>query len=206
MVGKTLILPLVGREIPIVADDYVEKDFGSGAVKITPAHDPNDFEVGKRHDLPVIRVMNDDGSLNELAGEKYCGLSRERAREVIVDDLREGGYLVKIEDYAHNVGQCYRCHSPVEPIVSKQWFVKKQPLAKPAIEAVKKKKTEFIPYRFSKIYFNWMESVKVWCIPRQLWWGHRIPASYCEKCGHMVVAERKPGQCPECGNTELHQD
>ena len=205
-VGKNLVLPLVGRLIPVVADDDVEKDFGSGAVKITPAHDPNDFEVGLRHNLPVIRVMNDDGSLNEQAGEKYCGLTREKAREVIVDDLREGGYLVKIEDYTHNVGQCYRCHSTVEPIVSKQWFVKMQPLAKPAIEAVKKKKTEFIPDRFSKIYFNWMENVKDWCISRQLWWGHRIPAYYCEKCGHMTVAESKPDKCPECGHTVLNQD
>ena len=205
-VGKNLVLPLVGRPIPVIADEYVETDFGSGAVKITPAHDPNDFEVGARHDLPVIRVMNDDGSLNENAGEKYCGLSREKARDVIVEDLRAGGYLVKIEDYKHNVGQCYRCHSTVEPIVSKQWFVKMKPLAKPAIEAVRKKKTEFIPDRFSKIYFNWMENVKDWCISRQLWWGHRIPAYYCEKCGHMVVAESFPDKCPACGHTAFKQD
>ena len=205
-VGKNLVLPLVGRLIPVIADEYVETDFGSGAVKITPAHDPNDFEVGARHDLPVIRVMNDDGSLNENAGEKYCGLSREKARDVIVEDLRAGGYLVKIEDYKHNVGQCYRCHSTVEPIVSKQWFVKMKPLAKPAIEAVRKKKTEFIPDRFSKIYFNWMENVKDWCISRQLWWGHRIPAYYCEKCGHMVVAESFPDKCPACGHTAFKQD
>ena len=205
-VGKNLVLPLVGRLIPVIADEYVETDFGSGAVKITPAHDPNDFEVGARHDLPVVRVMNDDGSLNENAGEKYCGLSREKARDVIVEDLRAGGYLVKIEDYKHNVGQCYRCHSTVEPIVSKQWFVKMKPLAKPAIEAVRKKKTEFIPDRFSKIYFNWMENVKDWCISRQLWWGHRIPAYYCEKCGHMVVAESFPDKCPVCGHTAFKQD
>ena len=205
-VDKNLVLPLVGRLIPVIADEYVETDFGSGAVKITPAHDPNDFEVGARHDLPVIRVMNDDGSLNENAGEKYCGLSREKARDVIVEDLRTGGYLVKIEDYKHNVGQCYRCHSTVEPIVSKQWFVKMKPLAKPAIEAVRKKKTEFIPDRFSKIYFNWMENVKDWCISRQLWWGHRIPAYYCEKCGHMVVAESFPDKCPACGHTAFKQD
>ena len=206
VVGKNLVLPLVGRLIPVIADEYVETDFGSGAVKITPAHDPNDFEVGLRHDLPVIRVMNDDGSLNENAGEKYCGLSREKAREVIVADLQAGGFMVKIEDYTHNVGHCYRCHSTVEPIVSKQWFVKMKPLAEPAIQAVRKKKTEFIPDRFSKIYFNWMENVKDWCISRQLWWGHRIPAYYCEKCGHMEVAESRPEKCPKCGHTVLRQD
>ena len=206
LVGKTLTLPLVGRKIPLVEDEYVDPEFGTGAVKITPAHDPNDFEVGLRHDLPVIRVMNDDGSLNENAGEKYCGLSREKAREVIVADLQAGGFMVKIEDYTHNVGHCYRCHSTVEPIVSKQWFVKMKPLAEPAIQAVRKKKTEFIPDRFSKIYFNWMENVKDWCISRQLWWGHRIPAYYCEKCGHMEVAESRPEKCPKCGYTVLRQD
>lgn len=205
LVGKTLILPLVGREIPIVADDYVEKDFGSGAVKITPAHDPNDFEVGKRHDLPVIRVMNDDGSLNENAG-KYCGLSRTESRKVIVEDLEKGGFMVKIENYKHNVGQCYRCGCNVEPIVSKQWFVKMDELAKPAIDVVKKKKVEFIPSRFSKVYLNWMENIKDWCVSRQLWWGHRIPAYYCEQCGETVVAKEEPTKCPKCGCTHFKQD
>lgn len=205
MVGKTLILPLVGREIPIVADEYVEKEFGSGAVKITPAHDPNDFEVGQRHNLPVIRVMNDDGSLNENAG-KYCGLSREESRRVIVEDLQKGGYMVKIEDYKHNVGQCYRCGCTVEPIVSKQWFVKMDALAKPAVDVVKKKKIEFIPSRFSKIYLNWMENIKDWCISRQLWWGHRIPAYYCEQCGETVVSKDEPTVCPKCGCTHFRQD
>ncbi|MGN0788573.1 MAG: valine--tRNA ligase, partial [Christensenellales bacterium] len=188
MIGKTLILPLMNKEIPIVADDYVETDFGSGAVKITPAHDPNDFEVGARHDLPVIRIMNDDGSMNENAG-KYVGLSREDARVAIVKDLEEQGYLVGVEDYKHNVGHCYRCHHTVEPLVSKQWFVKMEPLAKPAISVVKKKKVEFIPSRFSKVYFNWMENIKDWCISRQLWWGHRIPAYYCQDCGEMIVSK-----------------
>ena len=205
MVGKTLILPLVGREIPIVADDYVEKDFGSGAVKITPAHDPNDFEVGKRHDLPVIRVMNDDGSLNENAG-KYCGLSRQESRKVIVEDLEKGGFMVRIENYKHNVGQCYRCGCNVEPIVSKQWFVKMDVLAKPAIDVVKKKKVEFIPSRFSKVYLNWMENIKDWCVSRQLWWGHRIPAYYCQDCGETVVAKEEPTKCPKCGGTHFKQD
>lgn len=206
IVGKMLILPLTDRRIPVVADDYVEKDFGSGAVKITPAHDPNDFEVGLRHNLPVIRIMNDDGSLNDNAGSKYSGLSREEARAKIVEDLQAGGFMVKIEDYKHNVGQCYRCHSTVEPIVSKQWFVKMTPLAKPAIEAVRKKKTEFIPSRFSKVYYNWMENVKDWCISRQLWWGHRIPAYYCEECGHMVVADKCPSKCPNCSHDKFKQD
>ena len=205
MVGKTLILPLVGREIPIVADDYVEKDFGSGAVKITPAHDPNDFEVGKRHNLPVIRVMNDDGSLNENAG-KYCGLSRNDSRKVIVEDLEKGGFMVKIENYKHNVGQCYRCGCNVEPIVSKQWFVKMDVLAKPAVDVVKKKKVEFIPSRFSKVYLNWMENIKDWCVSRQLWWGHRIPAYYCQECGETVVAKEEPTKCPKCGCTHFRQD
>ena len=167
IIGKMLCLPLTDKQIPVIADEYVELDFGSGAVKITPAHDPNDFEVGLRHNLEVIRIMNDDGSMNEHAG-KYCGLDRDEARARIVADLKEGGYLVKEEPYKHNVGVCYRCHNVVEPIVSKQWFVKMGPLAKPAIKVVKDKKIEFIPNRFSKTYFNWMENIKDWCISRQL--------------------------------------
>ncbi|MEG1608300.1 MAG: valine--tRNA ligase, partial [Clostridia bacterium] len=205
MIGKMLVLPLTDRQIPIIADEYVEKDFGSGAVKITPAHDPNDFEVGLRHNLAVTRVMNDDGSLNEFAG-KYNGLARETARDVVVADLKAQGFLVGVEDYKHNVGACYRCHSVVEPIVSKQWFVKMEPLAKPAISAVKKKKVEFIPSRFSKIYFNWMENIKDWCISRQLWWGHRIPAYYCEDCGNMMVAIDAPDTCSKCGGKHIKQD
>lgn len=204
-VGKQLILPLMNKQIPVVADDYVEKDFGSGAVKITPAHDPNDFEVGKRHGLEVIKVIADDGTMNQLAG-KYAGMSREDARVAIVEDLKADGYLVSVEDYKHNVGTCYRCHKTVEPIVSKQWFVKMEPLAKPAISAVKKKKTEFIPSRFSKVYFNWMENIKDWCISRQLWWGHRIPAYYCQECNNMIVAKEQPTVCPKCGSHNLKQD
>ena len=205
MIGKMLKLPLTDREIPIIADEYVEMDFGSGCVKITPAHDPNDFEVGLRHNLEVIRVMNDDGSLNEKTG-KYNGLSREAARDVVCKDLSDQGYMVSIEDYNHNVGQCYRCHSTVEPIVSKQWFVKMEPLAKPAIKAVREKKTEFIPARFTKVYYNWMENIKDWCISRQLWWGHRIPAYYCQDCGEMMVEETAPCKCSKCGSTNIKQD
>lgn len=205
MIGKMLILPLVNKQIPIIGDSYVEMDFGSGAVKITPAHDPNDFEVGARHKLEVIRIMNDDGSLNEKAGA-YCGLSREDARKQIVNDLQQQGYLVSIQEYKHNVGECYRCHSVVEPIVSKQWFVKMQPLAKPAISAVKKKQVEFIPSRFSKIYYNWMENIKDWCISRQLWWGHRIPAYYCADCGEMVVSKEVVCSCPKCNSAKMSQD
>ncbi len=204
-IGKMLVLPLVNKEIPIVADEYVEIGFGTGAVKITPAHDPNDFEVGLRHNLEVIRVMDDGGVMNENAG-KYQGLTREEARIAIVKDLEEQGYMEKIEDYAHNVGQCYRCNTVVEPIVSKQWFVKMGPLAEPAIDVVKKGLTKFVPDRFSKIYFNWMENIKDWCISRQLWWGHRIPAYYCEKCGEMVVASSCPTVCPVCGDTHFKQD
>ena len=204
-VGKMLKLPLTDREIPVIADEYVEKDFGSGAVKITPAHDPNDFEVGKRHDLEVIRIMNDDGSLNDRAGA-YAGMSREEARAKIVADLQAGGYMVETEDYKHNVGECYRCGCTVEPIVSKQWFVRMDGLAKPAIDAVRKKKIEFIPHRFSKIYLKWMENVRDWCMSRQLWWGHRIPAYYCENCGKTVVAKSAPTVCPECGGTRFKQD
>ncbi len=205
MVGKMLILPLLNKQIPVIADEYVEMDFGSGAVKITPAHDPNDFEVGLRHNLEVIKVMNDDGSMNEKAG-KYAGMDRQVARDAICKDLQEQGYMVKIEDYKHNVGECYRCHSTVEPIVSKQWFVKMEPLAKPAIDVVRKKKVEFIPDRFSKVYFNWMENIKDWCISRQLWWGHRIPAYYCDDCGEMTVSKQDVEVCPKCGSKHIRQD
>ncbi len=204
MVGKTVTLPLVGREIPVVADTYVEQDFGTGVVKITPAHDPNDFEVGLRHDLPVINVMTPDAHINENGG-KYCGLERYEARKAIVKDLEEGGFLVKVEPMKHNVGSCYRCNTTVEPYVSKQWFVKMGPLAEPAIEAVKNKDIKLIPSRFEKVYYNWMENIKDWCISRQLWWGHRIPAWYCADCGELIVSRTDVDTCPKCGG-KVHQD
>ena len=203
--GKTLILPIVNKEIPIVYDDYVELEFGTGAVKITPAHDPNDFEVGLRHNLPVIKVLNDDGTMNENAGH-YNGMSALECRAKVVDELRDLGALVKIEPLHHNVGHCYRCHHTVEPLVSKQWFVKMEPLAEPAIDAVRKKSVKFTPERFSKIYFNWMENVKDWCISRQLWWGHRIPAYYCDDCGEMTISKEDVKVCPKCGGTHIRQD
>jgi valyl-tRNA synthetase len=205
LVGKTLILPLVGREIPVIADEYVERDFGTGVVKITPAHDPNDFEVGLHHNLEVINVMNEDGSINENGG-KYAGLPGLEARKRIVDDLKEQGYLVRVEPIKHNVGSCYRCGTIVEPRVSKQWFVKMKPLAEPAIEAVRSGKTRFIPDRYAKIYYHWMENIRDWCISRQLWWGHRIPAWYCQDCGETIVAREAPHACPKCGSTHLEQD
>ena len=206
IIGKTLSLPLTDRVIPIVADEYVEKDFGSGAVKITPAHDPNDFEVGLRHNLEIIRVMNDDGTMNEKAGTSYCGLDRMDARKKVEEDLSALGLLIEKEPYKHNVGECYRCHSSVEPIISKQWFVRMKPLAEPAIKVVKEGEIEFIPERFSKVYFGWMENIKDWCISRQLWWGHRIPAYYCEECGETIVSEETPFKCPKCGCTHFKQD
>ena len=204
-IGKTLLLPIVNREIPIVLDDYVELDFGTGAVKITPAHDPNDFEVGLRHNLPVIKTMNDDGTMNEEAG-KYCGLDRFECRKQIVNDLKELGLLEKTEEYAHNVGHCYRCSTIVEPIISKQWFVKMEPLAKPAIDVVKKKSIKFNPERFTKIYYNWMTNIRDWCISRQLWWGHRIPAFYCDDCGEMTVSKHDITTCPKCNSKNVRQD
>ncbi len=206
LVGKTVILPLVNKEIPIVADDYVEMDFGTGVVKITPAHDPNDFEVGARHNLPIIDVMTDDGKMNENAGEKYCGMDRYECRKAIVKELEEGGFLVKIEPMKHNVGSCYRCNTIVEPRISKQWFVKMEPLAKPAIEMVKSDKVKFIPERFDKIYYHWMENIKDWCISRQLWWGHRIPAWYCADCGEVIVSREDPTKCTKCGSNNIEQD
>ena len=205
LIGKTLILPIVNREIPLVADNYVDLKFGTGAVKITPAHDPNDFEVGLRHNLPIIKVIGDDGKMNESAG-KYEGLDRYECRKAIVEDLKSLGNMEKIEPHAHNVGHCYRCHDTVEPIVSKQWFVKMDTLAKPAITAVRRKSIKFTPSRFTKIYYNWMENIKDWCISRQLWWGHRIPAYYCEECGEQVVAKEAPTVCPKCGCNKFRQD
>ncbi len=204
LVGKTLILPLVNREIPVIADEYVDKEFGTGCVKITPAHDPNDFEVGKRHNLEIIKVMNDDATINEYGG-KYQGMDRYEARKTMVADLDAMGLLVEIEPHSHNVGQCYRCGCTVEPIVSKQWFVKMPPLAKPALEAVAKGDTQFVPERFTKTFNNWMEGVFDWCISRQLWWGHRIPAFYCDACGETVVSKEDVTVCPKCG-AKMRQD
>ena len=204
-VGKTLILPLVHREIPVVADDYVEMDFGTGVVKITPAHDPNDFEVGLRHDLPVINVLTDDAKITDDY-PAYAGMDRYEARKAIVRDLEAEGALVKIEDYSHNVGTCYRCGTTVEPRVSKQWFVKMKPLAGPAIDAVKNGDTKFVPQRFEKVYFHWLENIRDWCISRQLWWGHRIPAWYCADCGEITVSRIAPDACAHCGGTHLEQD
>ncbi|MBQ9989053.1 MAG: valine--tRNA ligase [Clostridia bacterium] len=205
LIGKTVVLPLMNREIPVVADEYVEKEFGTGAVKITPAHDPNDFEVGQRHELETICVMDDTGIINENGGV-YCGLERFEARKKIVEDLQALGALVKIEAYDHNVGACYRCGTTVEPMISEQWFVSMKPLAKPAIEAVREGRIKFVPDRFNKIYFNWMENVRDWCISRQLWWGHSIPAWYCRDCGEVIVATEDPTVCPKCGSAHLDQD
>ena len=205
IVGKTLILPIVHREIPVIADEYVEMDFGTGCVKITPAHDPNDFEVGLRHNLEIIDTFTDDAHIKPEWG-KYAGMDRMEARKAIVEDLEKEGAIVKIEDYSHNVGVCYRCHSTIEPKVSKQWFVKMEPLAKPAIECVKKGEVKFVPERFDKTYYHWMENIKDWCISRQLWWGHRIPAWYCDDCGEVVVSKEAPTVCPKCGSVHLTQD
>ena len=204
LVGKTLVLPLVGRKIPLIADEYVESDFGTGAVKITPAHDPNDFEVGRRHDLPLINVMTPDAKITDDY-PKYAGMDRYEARRAIVADLEEEGYLIRVEDHAHNVGTCYRCGTTVEPRASLQWFVKMEPLAGPAIEAVRDGRIRFVPERFEKNYFHWMENIRDWCISRQLWWGHRIPAYYCDDCGETIVAAEAPEKCPKCGGA-LRQD
>ena len=204
LVGKNVILPLMGREIPVIADSYVEISFGTGVVKITPAHDPNDFEVGLRHNLPIINILTPDAHIEEGFGA-YSGLDRGDARKAVVKDLEADGFLIKTEDHTHNVGTCYRCSTVVEPRVSRQWFVKMQPLATPAIDAVKKGETKFIPERFEKTYDHWMENIRDWCISRQIWWGHRIPAYYCDDCGEMLVAETAPDACPKCGGT-LKQD
>ena len=205
LVGKTCILPLMNREIPIVADDYVEMDFGTGCVKMTPAHDPNDFEVGLRHNLETIRVLDDNGVVNANGG-KYEGMDRYEARKAVVADLEALGLLEKVEDYSHNVGTCYRCHNDVEPIISAQWFVKMQPLAKEALRVVNEGETKFVPDRFAKTYTNWMENVHDWCISRQLWWGHQIPVWYCDDCGHMTVSRQDPTVCEKCGSTHIQRD
>ncbi len=197
IVGKTLRIPLVGREIPVISDEYVETDFGTGVVKITPAHDPNDFEVGRRHALPIINVMTPDAKIVDDY-PKYAGMDRYEARKAIVEDLREQGYLIKVENYTHNVGTCYRCSTTVEPRVSMQWFVKMKPLAEPAIKAVREGDIKFVPERFDKNYFHWMENIRDWCISRQLWWGHRIPAFYCDDCGEMVITKDESAVCPKC--------
>ncbi|NLI60254.1 MAG: valine--tRNA ligase [Clostridiales bacterium] len=204
-IGKSVMLPLINREIPIIADEYVDKEFGTGVVKITPAHDPNDFEVGLRHNLEQLRIMDDGGIMNEHAG-KYQGLDRYEARKEIIGELEAQGLLAKVEDHVHNVGHCYRCDTIVEPIISKQWFVKMEPLAKPAIQVVKDGRIKFVPERFEKIYFNWMENIRDWCISRQLWWGHRIPAYYCKSCKDTVVARDIPDYCQKCGSIEFKQD
>ena len=204
-VGKKLILPLVNKEIPVIADEYVDIEFGTGAVKITPAHDPNDYMVGKRHGLPEINILNEDGTINSNGG-KYAGMDEYEARKAIVEELKQKGYLLKTEDYTHNVGCHDRCGTAVEPIISKQWYVKMESLAKPAIEAVKAKKIKFVPERFEKIYFNWMENIQDWCISRQLWWGHRIPVWYCKDCGNVIVSMEEPQNCPKCKSSNLEQD
>ena len=205
LVGKMVLLPIVNKEIPIVADSYVDKEFGTGAVKITPAHDPNDFEVGKRHNLEEINILNDDGTINENGG-KFEGMDRYEARKAIVKELEEGGYLVRIENHEHNVGTHDRCHTTVEPMVKKQWFVKMNEMAKPAIEAVKNGDLRFVPGHFDRTYLHWLENIRDWCISRQLWWGHRIPAYYCDDCGEIVVAKETPSVCPKCGCTHFTQD
>ncbi len=205
LVGKTVILPIMNKEIPIIADNFVETEFGTGAVKLTPAHDPNDYQAALKHNLEIITVFDDEFKMNDLVPE-YKGMDMYEARKKIVERLEKEGYLVKIEDYTHNVGKCYRCHHTIEPHISEQWFVKMEPLAKPAIEVVRSGKIEFIPGRFDKTYFNWMENIQDWCISRQLWWGHRIPAYYCQECGEIIVAKQEPHKCEKCGSTNLKQD
>ena len=205
LVGKTAVLPLLDREIPIFADEYVEKDFGTGCVKVTPAHDPNDFEMGLRHNLEKITVIDENAKMNENCG-RYSGMDRFEARKAIVEDLDKAGYLVKVEDYEHNVGTCYRCNTIIEPLISAQWFVKMKPLAEGAIKAVKDEDVKFVPKRLSKIYLNWMENIKDWCISRQLWWGHRIPAYYCDDCGHINVSKKAVVKCEKCGSANIRQE
>lgn len=205
IVGKTAILPLVGRELPIVADEYVDMEFGTGVVKMTPAHDPNDFEVGLRHNLEEINVMNEDGTMNDKCG-KYAGMDRYECRKAIIDDLKEEGFLIKIKEHDHAVGTCYRCHTTIEPRLSEQWFVKMDKLAEPAIKILNDKELQFVPDKFDKTYLQWLENIRDWCISRQLWWGHQIPAYYCQECGEVVVAREIPEKCPKCGCTHFKQD
>ena len=205
LIGKTCIVPVLNKEVPIIADDYVDREFGTGVVKITPAHDPNDFEVGLRHDLPRICVMNDDGTMNELAG-RFCGMDRMEARKAIVEQLKEEGHLVEIEDINHAVGCHERCHVAIEPMIKLQWFVKMDELAKPAMKVYQDQELRFVPDRFGKIYMHWLENIRDWCISRQLWWGHRIPAYYCDECGHITVAKAHPGKCEKCGSENIRQD
>ena len=205
LVGKTVILPIMNKEIPIIADPFVEKEFGTGAVKLTPAHDPNDYQAALTHNLEIIEVFDENFKMGNLVPE-YAGMDLLEARQKIVEKLEELGDLVKIEDYTHNVGKCYRCHNTIEPHISEQWFVKMEPLAKPANEAVRSGKVRFIPSKYDKTYFAWMDNVKDWCISRQLWWGHRIPAYYCEDCHEMMVEENAPEKCSKCGSTHIHQD
>ena len=205
LIGKMLVLPIVHREIPVIADDYVDIEFGTGVVKITPAHDPNDFEVGLRHNLEVIDVMTDDAHIKEGWG-RYSGMDRYECRKAIVEDLEAEGALLEIEDYSHNVGTCYRCGTTIEPKVSKQWFVKMKPLAGPAIDAVENDETKFVPKRYEKTYFHWLENIRDWCISRQLWWGHRIPAWYCDDCGEITVSRETPTKCTKCGSEHIYQD
>jgi len=205
LVGKTVILPLMEREIPVIADPFVDSDFGTGMVKVTPAHDPNDFDMGERNDLEVIKVIDEDANMTEVTN-KYAGMDRYECRDEVIKDLKEEELLVKIDEHEHSVGQCYRCDTVIEPLVSKQWFVKMEPLAKPAIDAVKEGDIKFIPERFSKVYLNWMENIKDWCISRQLWWGHRIPVWYCQDCGEVIVRREEPAVCPNCESSDLKQD
>ena len=205
LVGRKVLLPIVNRQIPIVADSYVDMEFGTGVVKITPAHDPNDFEVGKRHNLEQINILNDDATINENGG-KFEGMDRYEARKAIVKELDDMGLLVRIEDYSHNVGTHDRCGTTIEPMIKKQWFVKMDELIKPAVKAVQDKEIRLIPERMEKTYFNWTDNIKDWCISRQLWWGHRIPAYYCDSCGETVVARTEPTVCPKCGGTHFTQD
>ncbi|MFW6306778.1 MAG: valine--tRNA ligase, partial [Bacillota bacterium] len=206
LLGKKVIVPLIEREIPIIADEFVDKEFGTGMVKVTPAHDPNDFDMGQRHDLEVIKVIDEDASMTEAAGD-YAGMDRYECRKKVINDLKEQELLDRIEDYEHAVGQCYRCDTVIEPLVSKQWFVKMEPLAESAIEAVKNADVKFVPERFSKVYLNWMENIRDWCISRQLWWGHRIPVWYCQDCGEVIVSkEEEVNTCPECKSNNIKQD
>ncbi|MBW1972549.1 MAG: valine--tRNA ligase [Deltaproteobacteria bacterium] len=204
-IGKTLLLPVIGRKIPLIADEYVDMEFGTGALKITPAHDPNDFLIGQKHDLEVVQVIDESGIMNENAA-KYKGLDRFECRRKIIEDFKKDGTLVKIEDYEHNIGHCYRCKTIIEPYLSKQWFIKIKPLAEPAIKAVKEGRTRIIPHQWERVYFEWMENIRDWCISRQIWWGHRIPVWYCEDCGETIVQRNEPSKCPKCGSTNLKQE